>query len=137
MRTYEGDHALLLAADPAGDDGRLTDGRVLHDLRLAEGAVVDLAGCRTGEVEATLGPVLGGLVPAMLVVGARSVIASLWPIEDKVVVALQQAIYRHLLDGAPPAVALAQAQVDAWAGRLGPELTRSAHWSAFVAYGAG
>jgi hypothetical protein len=138
VRDQAGDLALLLAVDgAAGDSGWLSEQRVLADLELAPGALVDLAGCRTGAIEETSGPVLGGLVPAMLVAGARSVIASLWPIEDTAVVALQRAIYRNLIEGEAPAVALAHAQRDAWAGRLGPLLTRPAHWSAFVLYGAG
>jgi hypothetical protein len=69
--------SLLMAADfRNGDSGVLSEDRVLSELRLRPGALVNLAGCTTALQQEADGPLLRGLVPAFLVAGAGSVVAS-------------------------------------------------------------
>jgi CHAT domain-containing protein len=52
----------------------------------------------------------GSLAQAFLVVGARTVVATLWRVDDTESVALATTFYKQVQSGATPAVALAIAQ---------------------------
>ncbi len=133
-----GSSRLLLAPDLLrGDSGDLSEGEVLGLLTLKPGVLVNLAGCSTGCTRELRASALGGLVPAFLVAGARSVVATLWPIADAPAAAFQQAFYAHLVGGARPAHALARTQRAAARGQLGEALRDASVWSAFGLYGAG
>ena len=103
--------ALILLSDPAaGEDGILHASEVVQ-LRLNAGAVI-LSACDTA-----VGPVQGEegiatLSRAFLLAGAKTVISTLWSIDDTFSLFLMKQFYRHLADQEPPAYALAAAKRD-------------------------
>lgn len=130
--------ALLLATDPEEkDSGDLSDKRILAELALKEGCLVNLAACSSDEQRSDGGPVGRGLVPAFLVAGAGAVLSSMWPLEDRWARRFQTAFYTRLLEGMPPAVALAETQRTCTAGRLGEEMKNPERWAGYRLWGAG
>lgn len=128
------DHsALLLGSDPAhGEDGFLQAAEIVL-MRLNADMVV-LSACDTA-----LGPVEGeegiaALSRAFLLAGARSVVSTLWSIDDTFSSFLMKQFYGHLAAGAPPALALAAAKRDMVSkyGRSAPPY----YWAAFIVEGA-
>ena len=128
---------LMLSQEPVcNDSGVLTEQRILSELELRQGGLVNLAGCVTGRLAESDAPLLGGLVPAFLLSGARSVIASHWRIADEPAARLQQEFYRCLAAGQGPAGALATTQRSCIRGGLGAEMRDPEVWGAYAAYGA-
>jgi len=75
-----------------------------------------------------------GLPEAFFSAGARSVLATLWPVDDKPSAALMRELYRHLLGDHPlaPAAALRAAQLSLRSRR---EWSAPRHWAGFVLSG--
>ena len=119
----------------AGDSGDLTDTRILWELRLAPGALVNLSACESAHQFDGGGGISEGLVPSVLIAGARAVIASLWKINDQFARRFQCTLYQHLVSGKAPAVALAETQRACLSGALGEEMTQFNIWAAFVLFG--
>ncbi len=69
-----------------------------------------LTGCDTGRGTATLGGDVIGLTRALQQGGVRRTVVSLWPVDDAVAPVVMDRFYAHLVDGTPPAGALALAQ---------------------------
>lgn len=134
------EHASILMLSPDlrhGDSGDLSEDRIISAVEVRQGAVINLSGCATGRTHQSSAPLLGGLVPAFLLAGAGSVIASLWPIADDPAAKFQAELYREILTGARAATALARAQRRCARGELGPDTQQVSVWAAHVAYGAG
>ena len=95
--------SLLLA------DGRLNAIDAFgFDLQHCE--LVTLSGCETGLSLSGGGDEQLGLGRAFLAAGAKSLVMSLWPVEDMATNELMQHFYRHLLQGEGKAQALRSAQ---------------------------
>ena len=94
----------LSAADETGEDGFLQM-REIYGLNLNADLVV-LSACQTaaGRLERSEGPM--GLARPFFFAGARSVIASLWPINDKSTVIFMHDFYSYLVGGSPAVEAL-------------------------------
>jgi len=112
------------------EDGylRLSD---IYNLKLSADLVV-LSSC-----ESALGRDLGaegivGLPRAFLHAGARSVIASLWKVDDDATVSVMSAFYSRLQRGDTPARALRGAQL---AMLRNPRLSDPYYWAAFILEG--
>lgn len=92
------------------DDGILTAAEVATlDLRRTQ--LLVLSGCETGLGRAAGGEGLLGLQRAFQIAGVRSVVASLWRVDDERSADLMETFYRELLvRGYEPAVALRRAQ---------------------------
>jgi hypothetical protein len=130
--------ALMLApAITAGDSGILSEDRIVAELELTSGCLVNLAGCATATQRPGSGPLLGGLVPAFLVAGAGSVLASVRPIEDGEATELQIAFYRNLAGGLSPAESLAACQRACASGQMGDAMIDPRAWAYYVLYGLG
>ena len=129
---------------PAGSDGLLSF-REIFDLKL-DADVVILSACDTAG-SATVGAsreagvatggnyALDGLVRAFVGAGARSVIASHWPVPDD-----YDATKRLIsgLLGAKPGEPIAQALADAQAGLMDdPKTSHPFYWAAFIILGDG
>lgn len=126
-------------APGAGEDGFLTLGELLDDasLRLTADLIV-LSACQTGlgeprEAEGTV-----GLQRGLLAKGARSVLVSLWSVNDAATQLLMERFYTHWLDesGLPSltkAEALRRAQSDV---RADQRFSNPRYWAAFQLVGA-
>lgn len=79
-------------------------------LNMKECQLVTLSGCDTGKALIGGGDEQLGLGLAFLAGGARSLVMSLWPVEDQATNILMQHFYQHLLNGDTKAEALRAAQ---------------------------
>lgn len=100
---------LWLAGDGA-HDGRLEVHEVWDELDLSGVRLVALSGCETALGQVTRGDEIVGLTQAFLIAGSRSVLSTLWRVDDVASEKLVGAFYRQLKDGATAAQALAAAQ---------------------------
>jgi CHAT domain-containing protein len=125
--------ALLLSdgGDPS-EDGFL-QAREIYRLRLASDLVV-LSACRTARGQILAGEGVQGLAQAFFHAGARSVVASLWDVDDYRTATLMRAFYTHLGRKLPAADALRRAKLDL----IGQPSTAAPRlWAPFVLTGAG
>lgn len=92
----------------------LADGRLnaidAFGLDLQRCELVTLSGCETGLSLSGGGDEQLGLGRAFLAAGAKSLVMSLWPVEDMATNELMQHFYQHLLQGEGKAQALRSAQ---------------------------
>ncbi len=95
--------------------------------------LVTLSACETGVGRLERGEGVLGLTRAFLGAGARSVVVSLWPVNDRSTATLMERFYRGLLaKGRPRDAALAEAR----RALLRRDETRSPfHWAPFVLVG--
>ena len=103
--------ALVLLGDPAaGEDGFLQASEIVQ-LHLNSDLVV-LSACDTavGPVEGQEG--ISALSRAFLLAGARTVVSTLWSIDDTFSLFLMKQFYKHIGAHEPPAIALAAAKRD-------------------------
>jgi CHAT domain-containing protein len=106
--------------------------RDVYDLRLGAELVV-LSGCRTALGKEVRGEGLVGLVRGFLFAGARRVVASLWPVEDRATAELMVRFYRAMeTQGLRPAAALRAAQLEIRAERRWRD---PYFWASFVLVG--
>lgn len=120
--------ALVLLGDPAAHDDGILDASEIVQLRL-KANLVTLSACDTdvGPVEGEEG--ISTIARAFLLAGAKSVISTLWSIDDTYSYALMKLFYTHLASGVPAATALAEAKRDmlqTWGSRAVPY-----YWAGF------
>jgi CHAT domain-containing protein len=124
------------SAGPDEDDGILTAEEIATlDLSATEWAV--LSACDTGVGEVRAGEGVFGLRRATRIAGARTVIMSLWSVEDRAARDWMHALYRkRLVEDMETAEAVRAATLEVLSQRRAEE--RSDHpffWAAFVASG--
>ncbi len=110
-----GQSATLILAPPVGyrshaNNGRLMDREISASLRLDADLVV-LSSCDSGRGPGLADSKILGLARAFQLAGARSVVASLWPVDDRATSLLMPLFYRFLMDGLPKDRALQAAQL--------------------------
>ncbi len=88
--------ALLLAKD-AGSDGLLTAAK-LYAMKL-DADLVTLSACETGIGRISGGDDVVGLSRGFLYAGSRSIVASLWKVDDQATAFLMTSFYEHLQRG--------------------------------------
>ncbi|MFN2567095.1 MAG: CHAT domain-containing protein [Gemmatimonadaceae bacterium] len=118
-----------------GEDGRLEVHEVFG-LSLKARLVV-LSACRTALGAGTLADVPAGddwtgLIGAFLFAGAESVVATLWPVEDRATARLMERFHSRLARGVSGVEALAQAQREAIRR---PATFHPFYWAAFMLAG--
>lgn len=96
------------------------------------GALVVLNGCSTGRGKVLPGAGLSGFTSAWLAAGARSVVASLWPVNDDGGEFFAD-FYRSILSGRAPAEALRTAQLSMM--HSGSWRAEPRYWSAYLSIG--
>lgn len=134
--------ALLLAAKRAGEIERthLRAGEIAARWRLGAD-LVSLASCwsQGGAASATDGPF--GLEQAFLTAGARSVLVSLWPVDDQATSLFMRRFYENLTREDAPlpraeALREARAWLRGWRDAAGARpFAHPCYWSAFVLIG--
>ncbi|MGE3888535.1 MAG: CHAT domain-containing protein [Vicinamibacterales bacterium] len=123
-------------AGPDEEDGILTAEEVASlDLHGVEWAV--LSACDTGVGEIKAGEGVFGLRRAFQVAGARTVVMSLWSVDDQATRAWMRALYEgRFKTGLSTADAVHQASLNVLRDRRGKGLsTHPFYWAAFVAAG--
>lgn len=123
-------------ARPDQEDGILT-AEEAASLDLEGTGWVVLSGCDTGLGENQAGEGVLGLRRAFQVAGARTVITSLWPVEDEEVRHWMTHLYRNRFSrGAATAAAVRNANVSVLQSRRArKQSTHPFHWASFVAVG--
>jgi CHAT domain-containing protein len=123
----------LWLAWEGGAPGFLSVADILERRMAAD--LVTLSACETGLGRLERGEGVMGLARAYLAAGSRSVVVSLWKVNDRSTALLMERFYRSLLArGATRERALAEAKRALLAGAA----TRSPfHWAPFVLVGAG
>lgn len=122
--------ALLLGSGGTrGEDGFL-QAREIALLRLDADLVV-LSACRTARGRMAGGGVgVESLAEAFFLAGARSVVGTLWNVEDRSALRLMTSFYRHLAEGRGKAEALRAAKLEALSDGNPPS-----DWAGFVLLG--
>jgi CHAT domain-containing protein len=125
--------ALLFRPNPPTDDG-LLESREILGLRLNADLVV-LSACETavGHMQGEEG--IANLARIFLMVGAKSVVSTLWQIDDNYSLFLMKRFYTHVRDGKTVAEALSLSQNELLE-KFGPD-TPPADWAAFTVIGEG
>jgi CHAT domain-containing protein len=129
-------HGVFRSASPLFSALKLDDGwltvRDISSLDLRSCQLVTLSACETGVSYVAPGDELLGLTRGVLAAGARALLASQWPADDRHTAQLMERFYTALQqDGVGFAAALRQAQLDV--------LARAPHpfyWAAFFAVAA-
>jgi CHAT domain-containing protein len=126
--------ALVLAPGADGDPGALYV-RDIYPLRLDRTRLVVLAACDTGSTYVPGGEGVTSFARAFLAAGVRTVVASLWAVDDRSTARLFEAFHRNLISGQDPVSALREAQLTFL--ESGDPAERSpAAWGAFEVFGA-
>ncbi len=103
--------------------------RDIYGLHLPNATLVTLSACETGLVSLKGGDVLG-LSQGFLAAGARSLLLSLWAVDDSATAELMTAFYRRLVSGQTKPSALQGAQRE-----LGLRYPHPFYWAGFVLIG--
>jgi CHAT domain-containing protein/tetratricopeptide (TPR) repeat protein len=93
-----------------------------------------LASCETAGNRATTGEGTLGLTAAFLSSGVPVVVASMWPVEDRVTARVMRAFYHNLAAGKPVATALRLAQLEV---SHSPRHAQPFYWAGFTVVGDG
>jgi CHAT domain-containing protein len=135
------DSGLVLAIPeqftPGHDNGLLQVWEIFESVRLDADLVV-LSACETGLGEIRGGEGIIGLTRAFQYAGARSVLASLWRVDDRATAELMERFYHHLRAGKPKAEALRAAQLDllgAQSGHPGRNAAAPYFWASMQLFG--
>jgi CHAT domain-containing protein len=108
-------------------NGLLQAWEILESMRI-DADLVTLSACESGLGKEMGGEGLIGLTRAFQYAGARSVLASLWKVEDKSTAELMKRFYTYLKAGKTKDEALRLAQIDLIHF---PEFSQPKHWAAF------
>jgi CHAT domain-containing protein len=130
----EPDRAALVFAAGNGDDDGLWQAREIRRTRLNADVIV-LSACETGVGRLQGEEGVMNLSRAFLTAGAKSVVASLWSVEDRSTATLMESFYQHLAAGLTVSEALRHAQLDFikdYGEKAQPYL-----WAGFVVVGDG
>jgi tetratricopeptide (TPR) repeat protein len=128
-------HAAFDSANPLESGILLADGvltaREVLQYRLQADLLV-LSACESGQVGILGGEELAGLSQAFLQAGVRSVLVSLWQVDDLATTTLILTFFRKIQTGADKALALRQAMTDI---QQDPRWKHPYYWGAFVLIG--
>ena len=130
--------SIAFAGANAGDPFQQRSEQYLTDLDLialdfAQTDLMVLASCDTGRSEPLAYQGVGGMQLAVIVARARSLLMSLWPVNDAATPELMRELYINLLvKKLPKAEALRNMQVYAQSKKINPAI-----WAGWVLYGEG
>jgi CHAT domain-containing protein len=115
----------------SGDDKKLTVGEI-YGLDLSEVNLVTLSACQTAVGEFNPGAEIATLSQAFSVAGSKSMLGSLWKVDDKATAYLMARFYTHLTEGKSKAEALRLAQLET---AKQPDYSSPYFWSGFILLG--
>jgi CHAT domain-containing protein len=122
--------ALVLTLDDNVEEDGFLQGREIYGLRLNADLVV-LSACQTGKGRLENSEGVLGLPRVFFNAGARSVVSSLWKVNDKSTSALMRHFYRYLSDGNDKAQSLRLAKLK----MLKSEYSHPFFWAGFILHG--
>jgi len=122
--------ALVLRRDPAGAEDGFVQANDVFPLNLRADLLV-LSGCDTGAGLLEKGEGLSGISSAFLAAGAKSVLLSLWSVNDQTASVFMAAFYRHFTAGRSKAEALRRAKLEL----LDSKYRHPFYWAPFVLQG--
>jgi CHAT domain-containing protein len=128
--------SFVALAPGAGQDGVLTLGEILDALPPLRAELVVLSACQTGLGDLRFAEGVVGLQRGLLARGARSVLVSLWNVDDDATAELMRGFYLHWTedrDQPSKAEALRRAQAEV---RAMPGFEHPRFWAAFQLVGA-
>jgi CHAT domain-containing protein len=111
------------------EDGSLQP-REIYDLKLNSDLVV-LSACQTGKGKLEKGEGVMGLVKSFLNTGSKSVISSLWNINDRSTSQFMKYLYQNIIERKSKAEALRLAKIE----MINSKFSHPFHWAAFVLMG--
>ena len=126
-------YGLLLSPATAGGDMGVLSLDHVFALQLQSELVV-LSACQSGLGEQLRGEGLVGLTRGFLYAGARSLIVSLWPINDRSTAEFMEIFYKELAQGRTIPAALRQAKLRFITSEI-PARRDPYHWAPFVLVG--
>lgn len=105
----------------------------IYNLDLSRTQLVVLSACRTALGKEVKGEGLMGLTRGFMYAGSKSVVASLWKVDDRATAELMKHFYHAMFDeGLPPSAALRKAKAAMWQQ---PRWRAPYFWAAFVIQG--
>jgi len=116
---------------PGQENGLLQGWEIIEQMRI-HAELVTLSACDTGLGKVLGGEGLVGLSSAFLYAGARTVLATLWGVDDHSTGQLMGNFYGHLRDGQDKAQALHRAQIDLIHNQA---FAHPFHWAGFELLG--
>lgn len=122
--------ALVLTLDDNSKEDGFLQAREISNLSLAADLVV-LSACQTGKGRIENAEGIIGLPRAFFYAGARSMLTTLWKINDKSAAEIMPSFYRHLTEGKNMARALRLAKLE----MLKSSMSHPFHWGGLVLNG--
>ncbi len=122
--------AMLLLKDPGNVEDGFLQSTEIYLLHFSPDLLV-LSGCQTGIGTLEKGEGINGMSSAFFYAGARSILLSLWSINDKATAMFMEYFYRRLTGGKPAAEALRLAKMQMLRSRYAHPF----YWAAFVLNG--
>ncbi len=122
--------AMLLLKDTENLEDGFLQSTEIYLLRFNPELLV-LSGCQTGIGTLEKGEGINGMSSAFFYAGARSILFSLWSVNDKATAKFMEHFYRHLMRGKPAAEALRLAKIQMLKSRYAHPF----YWAAFVLNG--
>ncbi len=104
----------------------------IFSLDLSQKSLVMLSACNTAMGEGQSQNYVASLAEAFWLAGSRSVVASLWAVNDESTSLLMTEFYRSIREGDNKAEALRKAQMTV---RANPKFSHPYYWSGFVLFG--
>ncbi|NOR52689.1 MAG: CHAT domain-containing protein [Candidatus Aminicenantes bacterium] len=122
--------ALILLPDKNLSEDGFLQPREIYDLKLNSDLVV-LSACQTGKGKLEKGEGITGLAKAFLNTGSKSVISSLWNVNDKSTAQIMKCFYQYIIEGKSKAQALRLAKIK----MINSKYSHPFHWAAFILMG--
>jgi len=122
--------ALVLLRDPSAEDDGFVQSNDIFPLRIRPDLLV-LSGCETGVGFLEKGEGLNGFSFAFFYAGARSILLSLWSVNDKAASVFMESFYRHFTAGINQTEALRKAKLE----MLGSRYHHPFYWAPFILQG--
>ena len=116
------------------ENGLLQAWEIFESVRI-DADLVTLSACESGLGEELATEGLIGLTRAFQFAGARTVMSSLWQVNDQATAELMERFYRHLRAGKSKDEALRAAQIALIQGEAGEDFVLPYHWAAFQLLG--